>query len=223
MNIVNLTTKQLKNYAAPYQPIIMSALVFGLTLWLSACSTSKSSSNTQSAAAETIFEYSRKITNLSEADLAAEKKTFEAELLVAANAVSAVKLALILSWGESSSAEDEALATKLLEALVSDPQAPPMTIDYQNFVAQWLELLQHRLTVRETLLVHKLTVDALNQLQDVYEQLHERNVTLEKAMAKLEQHNAQLSKQYLRMQQQIEALTVIEQQLAEREQTQGQQ
>ena len=142
---------------------------------------------------------------------------------VSPDSINTVKLALLLTHQKSSGTADEATALSMLEQLATSSQAESLSNDYRILATQWLELLQHRRKVRETVLLHQQTLDALNQLQSAYGQLDERYLGLARVLASLEEQNTLLAKQNVLMQKQIEALTVIEQQLADREQLQGQQ
>lgn len=194
-----------------------------LTIILGACSSGISLTYTPQAATETAYDYYQKLGTLTEEEIAEEKVLLEAAISAAPEAVSAVKLALLLTHDEATGGADEALAVSMLEQITPTNQTENLSNDYRVLAKQWLELLQQRKKARETTLLHEQTLTALNQLQTAYGQLDARYLGLARVLASLEEQNTLLAKQNVLMQQQIEALTVIEQQLAEREQLQVQQ
>lgn len=203
---------------------VFSWAKFGvLTLLLNACSSGISLSFTPPAATESAFDYYQKIRTFSAEELLVERNFVQTELADTPGGSSTVKLALLLSSENPADFANEAFAVELLEQLLSSAELDRLSNDYQVFAAQWLELLKQRQEAREIALLHQQTLDALNQLQAAYGQLDERYLGLARVLASLEEQNTLLAQQNILMQQQIEALTVIEQQLAEREQLQVQQ
>ena len=204
-----------------FSSLLLILLVMALTL--NACNSGISPTYIPPAATETAYDYFQKIDSLTAEAMAAEKTQLESIMSVSPDSINTVKLALLLTHQKSSGTADEATALSMLEQLATSSQAESLSNDYRILATQWLELLQHRRKVRETVLLHQQTLDALNQLQSAYGQLDERYLGLARVLASLEEQNTLLAKQNVLMQKQIEALTVIEQQLADREQLQGQQ
>lgn len=194
-----------------------------LTCCLSGCTSGISVTYTPPAANETIYDYFQKISALSAEERMLEKNRVELAQAQSTGAINAVKLALLLSLSDPSPAADEARAIELLTSLPKITQGETVDYDYQTFAKQRLDLLLYRQKFRETAMQQAQTAEALNQLQSIYQQLDERYIGLARVMAKLEEQNSLLARQNSLMQHQIEALTIIEQQLAEREQTRGQQ
>jgi DNA repair exonuclease SbcCD ATPase subunit len=127
-----------------------------------------------------------------------------------------VKRALLLSR-QPTSADNEAEAIALLSAITANP---PSTLpdDYLSFARLWLQLVQERRQFQQ--LTRQLTESeaALASVRQNQEALESRYALLREVMDTQEQQNALLAQQNALMQQQIDALTNIEQQLVELDQ-----
>ena len=203
--------------------VIRLLLLVSLQLLVSACSSGLSLSYTPPTSEETAFDYYQKIKTLTSEELALEQSRIEEDRLINDSAVNTVKLAILLGWEEQAEANAETLAINLLENLQAGVQRETMSVDYKIFSDHWLELLRQRQKMREFTILYQQTLDAQMELQTAYSQLDEKYLGLARILASMEEQNTLLARQNVLMQQQIEALTIIEQQLAEREQTQAQQ
>lgn len=192
-------------------------------LAMNACSSGISLTFTPPTEAESVFDYYHKVQSMTSEQYAVEQAQIEQELQSSDLASSKIKLAVLLGKTTDSLPENELRAINLLESVKSGTATASLSTDYQVFAGHWLEMLRQRQKARELSALQQQSLTTLQELQSAYSQLDERYLGLARLIASLERQNQLLANQNLLMQQQIEALTVIEQQLAEREQAQGQQ
>jgi len=124
-----------------------------------------------------------------------------------------VKRALLLSVPPTATEADEAEAIRLLTAVAAQPASINVAEDYRLFASHWLDMLQLRQQLREFGSEQDRSNATLDSLRQTYDELERRYEVLTSVMDSLEKQNALLAEQNKLMQQQIEALTAIEQQL----------
>lgn len=132
-----------------------------------------------------------------------------------------IKLALLLSAqsNDSDDAAKEEEAMRLLNNVSNANGRDNLPVDYRIFAGSWLGYLQQRQKLRDFANLQQNSEAMLQQLENTYHDLEERYARLSQVMNSLETQNDLLAQQNKLMQQQIDALTLIEQQLVEREQT----
>ncbi len=128
-----------------------------------------------------------------------------------------VKRALLLSVPATATAADEAEAVRLLTAVAAQPASINVAEDYRLFATHWLEMLQLRQQLRESGSQQDRSNASLDSLRQTYGELERRYEVLTTVMDSLERQNTLLAEQNKLMQQQIEALTAIEQQLVDQD------
>jgi len=127
-----------------------------------------------------------------------------------------VKKALLLSMPVDAPAVDVAEAMRLLTA-VSRNSNPALAEDYRIFAVHWLEELQRRGQLQQVLADKESLHAAQEELRKNYEELQNRFALQAGMVTSLESQKTLLEQQNRLMQKQIDALTVIEQQLVEQD------
>lgn len=187
-------------------------------LILSHCNSAISVSYIPPATTDSAHDYYQKMRSLSATEQHDELQNLQSALTQNNNPTNAIKMATLLSWRENTDVTELSAAVAMLQQTLTSQHSEQISTDYRVLAEQLLELLQQRLELHEITLSLHQTRSSLEQMQSAYGQLDERYLGLARVLASLEQQNSLLARQNVLMQQQIEALTVIEQQLAEREQ-----
>ncbi len=127
-----------------------------------------------------------------------------------------VKKALLLSIKPDAQTSDVAEAQRLLSAVTRN--APPaLAEDYRIFASHWLEELQRRGQLQQVLAERESLRAAQEVLSKNYNELQNRLALQTETVNSLESQKTLLEQQNRLMQKQIDALTVIEQQLVEQD------
>ncbi len=127
-----------------------------------------------------------------------------------------VKKALLLSMPVEAPAADVAEAVRLLTAVARNPD-PALAEDYRIFAGHWLEELQRRGQLQQVLAEKESLHAAQEALRKNHDDLQNRFALQSGVVTSLESQKNLLEQQNRLMQKQIDALTVIEQQLVEQD------
>jgi len=133
-----------------------------------------------------------------------------------AQALRDVKKALLLSMPADAPGSEVAEAEHLLTAVVRNP-SPALAEDYRILASIWLEELQRRAQLQQVLAERETLRAAQEELRRNFSELQNRSALQAETMNSLETQKTLLEQQNRLMQKQIDALTIIEQQLVEQE------
>jgi hypothetical protein len=139
-----------------------------------------------------------------------------AAMPASAQALRDVKKALLLSMPADAPDGDAAEAVRLLTAVARNP-SPALAEDYRIFAGYWLEELQRRGQLQQVLAEKEVLRAAQEELGKNNAALQNRLALQAETLNSLESQKNLLEQQNRLMQKQIDALTIIEQQLVEQE------
>ena len=201
--------------AAAKRTGIAGFMTGGLLLLLSACSSPLGLSSSTLVPEQSAMAYYQWVHSASN-----EARSNEALNLAAmpatAQALRDVKKSLLLSMPPDATGGEVAEAVRLLTLVARNP-SPALPEDYRNFASLWLEELQRRAQLQQVLAERDVLRATQEELRKNYTELQNRLALQAETLKSLESQKSLLEQQNRLMQKQIDALTIIEQQLVEQE------